>query len=81
MAKVLEFVDSSAVSKISLDDVNNQVSVAFTYKPDDFYVFGCSDLEDFENKVNEVVETKESLGKFIALSRKDGTLYAIQYPC
>ena len=77
MAKVLEFSDSSAVSKITLDNDNNQVGVAFTYKPDDFYVFGCSDLEDFESKVNEVVESKESLGKFIALSRKDGTLVSI----
>jgi len=77
MTKLLEFADSSAVSKISLDDENNEVGIAFTYKPDNFYVFECDDVSEFETKVNEVIDAKESLGKFIAISRKDGTLVAV----
>lgn len=77
MSKLLEFVDSSAISKISLDDENNEVGVAFTSKPDNFYLFECGNVNEFENMVNEVINAKESLGKFIAISRKDGTLVSV----
>ena len=77
MSKVLEFSESSAVAKISLDDVNNEVGIAFTYKPNNFYVFECDNVSEFETQVNNVVKSKESLGKFIASSRKDGTLVAV----
>lgn len=77
MTKLFEFADSSAISKISLDNVNNEVGISFTSKPDNFYLFECDDVSEFETKVNEVVSAKESLGKFIASSRKDGTLVAV----
>jgi hypothetical protein len=77
MTKLLEFADSSAIAKISLDDKNNEVGVAFTSKPDNFYLFECDDVNEFESMVNEVIDAKESLGKFIAISRKDGTLVAV----
>ncbi len=77
MTKLLEFADSSAIAKISLDDKNNEVGVAFTSKPDNFYLFECDDVTEFESMANEVVDAKESLGKFIAISRKDGTLVAV----
>jgi hypothetical protein len=77
MTKVLEFVDSSAVAKISIDSDNGEIGVAFTSKPDNFYLFECDDVSEFETKVNEVMEAKESLGKFISLARKDGTLVSI----
>jgi Fe2+ or Zn2+ uptake regulation protein len=77
MTKLLEFADSSAISKISLNNANNEVGISFTSKPDNFYLFECGDVSEFEIKVNEVVSTKESLGKFIASSRKDGTLVAV----
>lgn len=77
MTKLLEFVDSSAISKISLDNVNNEVGISFTSKPDNFYLFECDDVSDFESKVSEVINAKESLGKFIAIARKDGTLVAV----
>jgi len=77
MTKLLEFADSSAIAKISLDDKNNEVGVAFTSKPDNFYLFECDDVNEFESMVNEVIDAKESLGKFIAISRKDGTLVSV----
>lgn len=77
MTKLLEFVDSSAIAKISLDNKNNEVGISFTSKPDNFYLFECDDVSEFENMVSEVVDAKESLGKFISISRKDGTLVAI----
>lgn len=77
MNKVLEIPNSSAVAKISIDSDNNEVGVAFTSKPDNFYLFECDDVSEFEMKVNEVIEAKESLGKFISNARKDGTLVSI----
>lgn len=77
MTKVLEFADSTAISKIFLDSDSNEVGIAFTSNPDNFYIFECDDVEDFEESVNVVIENDDSLGRFIALSRKDGTLSAV----
>lgn len=77
MTKVLEFAESSAIAKISLDTENSEVGVAFTSNPDNFYFFECDDVEDFEESVNVVIENDDSLGRFIALARKDGTLAAV----
>jgi hypothetical protein len=77
MTKVLEFVESSAISKIFLDTENSEVGVVFTSNPDNFYFFECDDVEDFEESVNVIIENDDSLGRFIALSRKDGTLISI----
>jgi hypothetical protein len=77
MPKVLEFVDSSAIAKISLDDETNEVGVAFTSNSDNFYLFKCDDVSDFEDSVNVVLQNQDSLGRFISLARKDGTLTAV----
>lgn len=77
MTKVLEFADSTAISKIFLDSDSNEVGIAFTGNPENVYIFECDDVEDFEESVNVVIENDDSLGRFIALSRKDGTLTAV----
>lgn len=71
--EVLEFTDSSAIAKIQFDNEQNQVGVAYTYKPEKVYVFNCNDL----NLVKEQVEVAESVGKLISQLRKDGTLMSI----
>ena len=71
--EVLELTDSSAIAKIQFDDEQSQVGVAYTYKPDHFYVFGCEDLD----YVRLHIRTVESVGKFIAQMRKEGTLQKI----
>jgi hypothetical protein len=71
--EVLEFTDSSAIAKIQFDDVENQVGVAYTYKPDKVYVFNCNDL----TLVKEQVKVAESVGKLISQFRKDGTLTSV----
>jgi hypothetical protein len=70
--QVLEFTDSSAISKIQFDDEQNQVGIAYTYKPDKVYVFNCNDL----TLVKEKVKGAESVGKLVSELRKDGTLIA-----
>ncbi|NBP04224.1 MAG: hypothetical protein EBU90_29870 [Proteobacteria bacterium] len=71
--EVLEFTDSSAIAKIQFDYEENQVGVAYTYKPDKVYVFKCNDL----TLVKEQVKVAESVGKLISQFRKDGTLISV----
>lgn len=68
--EVLEFTDSSSIAKIQFDEEQNQVGIAFTYKPEQVYVFKCDDL----TTVKEQVKIAESVGKLISKFRKDGTL-------
>lgn len=71
--EILEIQNSSAVKKVCFNYDENQVGVAYTYKQDNFYFFGCSDVEDFKSKINSA----ESVGKLISQSKKDGTLQSI----
>jgi hypothetical protein len=77
MSKVLEIRDSSAIAKISFNEETNEVGIAFTYKPDNVYIFECENVSDFETQVNNILDAKESIGKFVASSRKDGTLIPV----
>ena len=71
--EVLEFTDSSAIAKIQFDYDENQVGVAYTYKPDKVYVFKCNDL----TLVKDQIKVAESIGKLISQFRKDGTLMSV----
>ena len=68
--EVLEFTESSSIAKIQFDDEQNQVGIAYTYKPDKVYVFNCNDL----TLVKEKVKVADSVGKLVSELRKDGTL-------
>lgn len=72
--KVLEFTQSSAISKISFNHDDKEIGVAFVANPDKFYYFNCEDVDDFVNNLQEAINQNESLGKFISKLRKDGTL-------
>jgi hypothetical protein len=71
--QVLEFTDSSAISKIQFDDEQNQVGIAYTYKPDKIYVFKCDDVDFVKNEI----KVAESVGKLVSQFRKDGTLTSV----
>lgn len=71
--EVLEITNSSAIAKISFDDTENEVGIAYTYKPETFYFFKCDNL----TMVKEQVKTAESVGKLVSQFRKDGTLTSI----
>ena len=49
--EVLEFTDSSAIAEIQFDNEQNQVGVAYTYKPEKVYVFNCNDLNLVKEQV------------------------------
>ena len=71
--EVLEVTNSSAIAKISFDYDENQVGIAYTYKPEQVYLFKCDDL----TYVKEQVNVAESVGKLVSQLRKDGTLVSI----
>ena len=71
--EVLEISNSSAIAKISFNSEDNEVGVAYTYKPDKFYVFKCDDLVS----VQDQIKSADSVGKLISDLKKDGTLVAI----
>ena len=71
--EVLEISNSSAIAKISFNSEDNEVGVAYTYKPDKFYVFKCDDLVS----VQDQIKVADSVGKLISDLKKDGTLVAI----
>lgn len=71
--EVLEIENSSAISKIQFDDEQNQVGVAYTYKPDTFYLFQCDELKTVKTQI----QSTESVGKLISQLKKDGTLQTI----
>ena len=71
--EIMEFTDSSAIAKIQFDYVQNQVGIAYTYKPEQVYIFKCDDL----TMVKEQVKTTESVGKLVSQFRKNGTLTSI----
>jgi len=71
--EVLEISNSSAIAKISFNSETSEVGVAYTYKPDKFYVFKCDDLVS----VQDQIKVADSVGKLISDLKKDGTLVAI----
>jgi hypothetical protein len=74
---LIEFTNSSAISKISFNHDDSEIGVAFTANPDKYYYFQCEDVDNFVEKLEEAVNSNESLGKFISNLRKDGTLISI----
>ena len=74
---LIEFTNSSAISKISFNHDDGEIGVALTAKPDKEYYFQCEDVDNFIQKLEETVNANESLGKFISGLRKDGTLISV----
>ena len=71
--EIVEFSNSSAVAKVSFDNQQKEVGVAYNYKPDVFYIFKCDDVDSVKNQIQQV----ESVGKFISQLKKDGTLISV----
>jgi len=71
--EVLEVENSSAIAKVSFDYETNEVGVAYTSKPEKFYLFKCETI----SAVREQFPTVESVGKFFSQLKKDGTLQSV----
>ena len=72
---VFENIDSSAVFRIKCEE--KRVFVTFNGNIDKEYEFNCENTEEFNDKVKFSLETKESIGKLLNNSIKEGKLVDI----
>ena len=77
MMETLEIKNSSAISKILLNEEESIVGICFTSNTDKTYDFYCGSFEEVKTKIIETETTGGSIGKLIHSYRKDGTLEAI----
>ncbi len=75
--EVLEVTNSSAVAKVSFNQETSEVGVAYTYKPDKFYIFKCDSIDGFKDSLYTAFENGESVGKMISQMKKDGVLVTV----
>ena len=75
--EVLEISTSGAIAKLSFNTETSEVGVAYTYKPDKFYVFKCDSIEGFKGKLRNTWNAGESVGKLISQLKKEGTLQTV----
>ena len=73
--KTYENLDSSAVNRLKIG--KNSVFVTYQSNIDKEYEFNCENTEEFNNLVNKSLETKESIGKLLNKSIKEGKLVDI----
>lgn len=75
--EVLEISTSGAIAKLSFNEETSEVGVAYTYKPDKFYIFKCDSIEGFKGKLRNTWNAGESVGKLISQLKKEGTLQTV----
>ena len=73
--KIYEIKESSAIFAIKFDD--SRVFVTYNSNIDKEYEFNCENITDFDEKVSKTLENKESIGKLVNSSIKEGKLVAV----
>ncbi len=73
--KTYENLDSSAINTLKVD--KESVFVTYTSNIDKEYEFMCENTQEFNEKVSKTLQNKESLGKLMNSSIKDGKLVAV----
>jgi len=73
--KTYENLDSSAINRLKVS--NKSVFVTYNSNIDKEYEFRCENTEEFNNTVNNTVKSKESLGKLLNSSIREGKLVDI----
>jgi len=73
--KTYENLDSSAINRLKVS--NNSVFVTYNSNIDKEYEFSCENTEEFNDTVNNTVNNKESLGKLLNSSIREGKLVDI----
>ena len=73
--KTYENLDSSALFRIKLGE--NTVFVTYNSNIDKEYAFSCKKCDIFAEKVSKTLKNKESLGKLLHKTIKEGELVPI----
>ena len=72
--KIYENLDSSAINTLKVN--KESVYVVYTSNIDKEYEFKCENTQEFDEKVSQTLQNKESLGKLLNSSIKLGDLVA-----
>ena len=73
--KTYENLNSSAINRLKIGE--NSVFVTYQSNIDKEYEFNCENTEEFNNLVNKSLINKESIGKLLNKSIKEGKLVDI----
>jgi len=73
--KTYENLDSSALYTLKVD--KNSVFVVYNSNIDKEYEFECENTQEFDDKVSKTLQNKESMGKLLNNSIKEGKLVPI----
>ena len=73
--KIYENLDSSAINTLKVN--KESVYVVYTSNTDKEYEFKCENTQEFDEKVSQTLQNKESLGKLLHSSIKQGDLVAV----
>ncbi len=70
--KTYENLDSTAVFTLKVD--KESVFVTYNSNIDKEYEFMCDNTQEFDEKVSKTLKNKESIGKLLNVSIKEGKL-------
>ena len=73
--KTYENLDSSAVNTLKVD--KESVFVVYNSNIDKEYEFECENTQEFDDKVSKTLQNKESMGKLLHKSIKEGKLVPV----
>ena len=73
--KNYEFKESSAIYSIKINE--SRVIVVYNSNIDKEYEFDCQNSDKFDEKVSKTLKNKESMGKLLNNSIKEGKLVPI----
>jgi len=73
--KTYENLDSSALYTLKVD--KKSVFVVYNSNIDKEYEFECENTQEFDDKVSKTLQNKESMGKLLNNSIKEGKLVAV----
>ena len=73
--KTYENLDSTALFRIKLGE--NSVFVTYNSNIDKEYEFKCENTQEFDKNVTETLQNKESLGKLLHKTIKEGKMVAV----
>ena len=73
--KTYENLDSSAINTLKVDKTS--VFVVYNSNIDKEYEFECENTQEFDDKVSKTLQNKESMGKLLHKSIKEGKLVPV----
>ena len=72
LVKIYEELASTAVNSVKIDET--LVKIVYNSNIDKEYTFDCDNTDEFNTKLSNTLTNKESVGRFISSSVKEGLI-------